>query len=189
MSNPHLPNPGQFGAFGYIRSATTAGDSSMGEWMATVRFPDGTRKYARYSTNVESMVGPLYSAACRNGDTLPDGERCYRATVVGEPDPQWLSARPAPLDQLVLVEVEQDHYTWHALFCPRRAIVIGPLSSYHMGELQRRYELVRDDGGVRHLREPFVFDGGCEGLPNTACGRCAHGQPLPFYCPDSYFGT
>ena len=32
----------------------------MGTWLATIRFPDGTSKYARYSTVVEAVLSELY---------------------------------------------------------------------------------------------------------------------------------
>ncbi|MFF5207840.1 hypothetical protein [Streptosporangium sp. NPDC000396] len=162
----------------------------MGTWLATVRFPDGTRKYARYSTVVECMYDRLYSTACHYGDMLPDGQQCYRSAVTGEPDPQWPEAKRAPIDQLVPVEIgeEANNCTWHALYCPQRAMVLGPMSCDHMDELQYRYELVRGDDGVRHLCDFVISDAREDRRPNAACGRRVPGQLLPFHRIEPYLG-
>jgi hypothetical protein len=35
----------------------------VGSWLATIRFPDGTTKYARYSTVVEAVLSGFYADA------------------------------------------------------------------------------------------------------------------------------
>jgi hypothetical protein len=158
----------------------------MGRWLATVRFPDGTRKYGEYSTVVEQLLSRLYAEMCPEGGTLPDGSTCYRAQPVGEPDPGQSGAEPAPPGELVpvVVTTEPDGQTWHALFCPRRAVVLGPLSPHHRRRLQERFELVPDDGAVRHLR-PVDVRVWPDGPPPVAaaCGRPVPGEPLPFNAP------
>jgi hypothetical protein len=117
---------------------------------------------------------------CSQGGTLPDGAECYRAEVAGDPDPEFPDAGPAPVDELlpVVISVEPDGDTWHALFCPRRKMVLGPLSSGHARRLQERFQLVPDEGGVRHLRRPGA--GRSPGQPPTAaCGRPVPGEPAP----------
>jgi hypothetical protein len=77
-----------------------------------------------------------------------------------------------------VISVEPDGDTWHALFCPRRKMVLGPLSSGHARRLQERFQLVPDEGGVRHLRRPGA--GRSPGQPPTAaCGRPVPGEPAP----------
>lgn len=149
----------------------------MGTWLATIRFPDGTERYARYSTVVECIVSSLYAEVCRDGETLPGGDLCYRDEVAGEPLPASPEAPPAPMDELLLVSVEEqaNNSEWHALYCPSRSILLGPAGGFHRYELQENFDLIRDDDGVRHL---------CEGAgPDTECGRRLAGEPLGLYFP------
>lgn len=153
-------------------------------WLATVLFPDGTRKYGTYSTVVECLLSHLFAEMVPEGGTLPDGSTCHRAQVIGDHEPEWPDAERAPLDKLVpvVISVEPDQDTWHALYCPRRAAVLGPMSSYHVYALQRRFELVPDGDGVRHLRQA-VIDATAAGPPDAACGRSVPGEPQPFHTP------
>ncbi|WP_433792597.1 hypothetical protein [Actinoplanes sp. CA-252034] len=134
----------------------------MGTWLATIRFPDGTERYADYSTVVESMCHPLYPEVCRTGEILPSGDECHRDEAVGEPLPYDRGAPISPVDELVLVTVAQqpDDDVWHALYCPSSAMVVGPLSDFYRYALQEDYDLIRDGDGVRHLcrwaRSPAV---------------------------------
>ncbi len=156
----------------------------MGKWLATVRFPDGTRKYATYSTVTESLLSGLYSEMCPEGSTLPDGSECYRSEAAGEPDPEFPGAETAPVDELmpVLISVEPDDDTWHGLFCPRRRVVLGPLHSYHATLLQERFLLVPDGGEVRHLLRADA-DPPLGQPPTAACGRPVPGEPVTFNLP------
>lgn len=149
----------------------------MGRWLATVRFPDGTERYAEYSTVVESLVGPLRPEVCRIGGTLPSGNQCYRDEAVGEPLPDDRDAPLSPAGELVLVTVttQPDDDVWHALYCPSRAFVVGPNSDFYRYALQEDYDLIRDDDGVRHL---------CRWASTPAvCGAEPAGEPLGFHFP------
>jgi hypothetical protein len=154
----------------------TEGDA-LGTWLTTITFPDGTVRYCDYSTVVEAMVGPLYTEVCRAGEALPDGERCHRDCRIGEPLPASPRAPIAEIGELVLVEVEEqaNHGTWHALYCPNRAEVIGPSGSHHRHVLQEEFDLIRDDDGVRHLCDA--------GRSPSVCGREVTGEPLGLYFP------
>ena len=148
---------------------------SMGTWMATVRFPDGAVRYAGYTTVAGALYNPLHREMCPLGGTLPDGSRCYRATVVGDPDPSFPDRPLSPIDDLVLVTVDRDpdHDLWHALYCPNRAELIGPFSSHYRFSLPESFDLVRDADGLRHL---------CRHAgPHSECGREIDGEPLGFY--------
>jgi hypothetical protein len=156
----------------------------MGRWLATVRFGDGTVRYADYSTNTESLLSGLYEAVCRVGEVHPDnGLLCYRAAPAGEPLPADPHAAPAPPDELVpvTVEVEPDGYSWHALYCPRRGLVLGPMSYGHARQLQEEYELAPDGAGLRHLRPADPGDR-ADAPPTAVCGLPASGPALPFHC-------
>jgi hypothetical protein len=80
----------------------------------------------------------------------------------------------------VVITTEPDKRTWHALHCPRRAMVLGPLSTHHLYELQKRFELVRDENGVRHLRRTTI-EPSSDGPPRAACCRAVPGDSLPFH--------
>jgi hypothetical protein len=125
----------------------------VGTWLATIRFPDGTERYADYSTVVESTYNPLYPEVCRIGETLPSGDQCYRDKAVGEPLPYDRDAPLSPAGEMVLVSVTQqpDEDVWHALYCPASAMLVGPLSDFYRYSLQEDYDLIRDGDGVRHL--------------------------------------
>ncbi|MDI6103086.1 hypothetical protein QLQ12_31175 [Actinoplanes sp. NEAU-A12] len=154
----------------------------MGTWLATVRFPDGAERYAGYSTVVEAFCGPLRPRVCRVGDVLPSGDTCYRDEAVGEPLPFDRRAPIAPLSELVLVTVERqpDGSSWHALYCPSRGGLVGPLSDHYQPVLQEEYDLVRDDEGVRHL---------CRyGSPPAVCGAEPAGEPLGLHHPSAGMG-
>jgi hypothetical protein len=156
----------------------------VGQWLATVRFPDGTSKYATHSTVTESLLCGLYSRMCPLGGTLPDGSECYRAQVTGDPDPVFPDVAPILADELVpvVISVEPDAVTWHALFCPRRQLLLGPPHYHHAIDLQERFELVPDSDAVRHLRpvDAVALPGQ---PPSAACGRPVPGPPLPFNTP------
>ncbi|MCO8277227.1 hypothetical protein M1L60_42295 [Actinoplanes sp. TRM 88003] len=161
---------------------STLGVIAMGTWLATVRFPGGGVRYAQYSTVVGSVFDQLYAAACFEGGTLPDGSRCYRGTVVGEPDGHDRSAPVSVPKELVLVgiETEPDGTRWHALYCPRRAMILGPASSYHQQRLREEFELFREEDGQRHLSR----DGG----DRTICGRRVDGTASDEEDVDLYAG-
>lgn len=156
----------------------------MGRWLGTIEFPDGTRRYATYSTVVECLLPPLYAEMVPNGGTFPDGSACYRAEVIGEPEPAWPDTARAALDELVpiVISTEPDQVTWHALFCPRRAVILGPMSPHHLDTLQQRFELVADDAGVRHLR-PAGAEVAAAQRSNAVCGQAVPGRPQPFHTP------
>lgn len=130
----------------------------MGTWPATVRFPE-TVRYTEYSTVVEALDGRL------------------RPEPAADPLPAYPDRPLAPIDDLVLVvaEREPDHDRWHALYCPNRAQVIGPLSDHYRYRLRDEYDLVRDDDGVRHLCR---YAG-----PRSECGRDLDGEPLGLCLP------
>ena len=131
----------------------------MGTWLATIRFPDGAVRHAEYSTVTGSVGSWLHTEVCRVGDIAPSGDRCDRDRAVGE----WLPSFPdrplSALDDLVLVTVESqpDDDRWHALYCPRRAQLIGPLSDHYRYWFRDYGDLIRDgdgdgDGdGVQHI--------------------------------------
>ena len=154
----------------------------MGTWMATVTFPDGTRKYTDYSTVVMATSPRLYAQSCPDGGILPDGERCYRATVIGEPDPIFPLAPAPPLDRLVLVEVDVEpyHESWHALYCPVRGLLLGPHSSFDHRRVQEEFELIRAADGVRHLCRQVLGPSSGPAAPNSVCGLAVPGEPLEF---------
>ncbi|MEU7905203.1 hypothetical protein [Actinoplanes sp. NPDC049118] len=137
----------------------------MGTWLATIRFPDGTCKYARYSTVVEEMYHPLYAECSIGGD---------RGEVAGEPLPGRPELpRSAAADLVpVVIDVESYNDAWHALYCPRRALLAGPFSGFHRDRMQAEFELARDEHGVRHL-------GWSEST--SLCGRPLTGEPLVFH--------
>ncbi|MEV6306017.1 hypothetical protein AB0M02_41855 [Actinoplanes sp. NPDC051861] len=140
----------------------------MGTWLATIRFPDGAVRFASYSTVVESV-----------GTTLHPGVRddAGRAQPAGEPFPRFPDAPQAPIGDLILVTVERepDDDSWHALYCPNRADLVGPLSPHYRYRLQEEYDLVRDEDGTRHL---------CEWAGEKAeCGRVVTGEPLGLQYP------
>lgn len=142
----------------------------MGEWLATVRFPDGSQRYARYSTVVECVLADLY----------PEVDRSQgRARPVGEPSPGRPTAPPSPIDELVrvLITVDPEEDCWHALFDPGRDLLLGPHSGYR--DLQADFSLVSDESGVRHL---------CAEAPRALCGRTAAGPESPFHRPLNPFG-
>jgi hypothetical protein len=56
-------------------------------WLATIQFPDGTLKYATYSTVVKCPFSDLYADMVPEGGKLLNGSACYRAEVAGEPEP------------------------------------------------------------------------------------------------------
>ena len=151
----------------------------VGTWLAVVQFPDGTRRYGSYSTVVESLLSHLYADMVPEGGTFADGSVCYRSRVTGEPEREFPDATPADLDELVAVVIttEPDEITWHALYCPRRAVVLGPMSPHHVYALQERFEVVPDGAGVRHLRRA------CPEEADAVCGRAVSGEPLPFHTP------
>jgi hypothetical protein len=105
-------------------------------WPAAIRFPDGTTKYARYSTVVEAVLSGFYSDA-----------------LLTEPVPPVV-ADFAPVADLVpvTVTVAPDDRTWHAVVDPARNELVGPRSASIGYDLQERFELARDADGVRHLR-------------------------------------
>ncbi|MEU8656087.1 hypothetical protein [Actinoplanes philippinensis] len=149
----------------------------MGTWLATIRFPDGTERYAEYSTVVGSTYNPLYPEVCRVGETLPSGNECYRDEAVGEPLPYDRAAPLAPIGELVLVTVtlQPDDDVWHALYCPRSGALVGPLSGFYRYALQEEYDLVRDGDGIRHL---------CHwARPPAVCGAQPDGERSGLYFP------
>ncbi|BEL10856.1 hypothetical protein Q0Z83_090470 [Actinoplanes sichuanensis] len=149
----------------------------MGTWLATVRFPDGLERYAEYSTVVESTYNPLYPEVCRVGGTLPSGDECHRDKAVGEPLPYDRNVPLSSAEAMVLVTVtrQPDDDRWHALYCPSRAVLVGPLSDFYRHALQEDYDLIRDDDGVRHLCGRAV--------PPAICGAEPTGERLGLYFP------
>jgi hypothetical protein len=149
----------------------------MGTWLATVRFPDGDVRYADYSTVVEAVYEGLYAGVCRVGDTAESGYVCHRAETAGDRLPSFPERPLAPIEDLVLVTIERepDDTTWHALYCPNRARLVGPHSPHYRYHLQEEFDLVPDQDGVRHL---------CRGGGSAAeCGAHATGEPLGLYYP------
>lgn len=139
----------------------------MGTWLATVRFP-GIVRYAEYSTVVGRVCGPLRPSVRESyGRDQPDGD----------PLPEFPDRPLAPIDDLVLVTVEHepDDQRWHALYCPNRAMLLGPFDDVYRHRLQDEFDLIRDHAGVRHL---------CRGAgPRGECGRDVDGEPLGLWFP------
>lgn len=143
-------------------------NAGVGTWLATIRFPDGTVRYSAYSTVSGSVGGALHASMYESyGRNLPYGESL----------PRFPDRPAAPLEDLVLVVVdrEPDRDPWRALYCPQRAELIGPNSEFSRHEFQERYDLIRDDDGVRHL---CLYAG-----PRSECGRDLDGEPLGGYHP------
>lgn len=137
----------------------------MGTWMATVRFPDGTERYARYSTVVDALVSDLY--------TMFHVEH-HRESPNGEPLPTFRDRSHARLDELIPVVISHapDDWRWHAVYCPRRCMILGPTASAHAWLTQNRNDLVHGTGdGLRHLSQ---LRG--QGL----CGAPVVDTPLPY---------
>jgi hypothetical protein len=147
----------------------------MGSWLARVHFPNGQVRYARYSTVVEELVSDLYDNFCDEGETDDLGHVCYRAEVRGEPSPVDPSKSLSEPNEIipVRIEVEPDHITWPALYCPRRNEIVGPRSKYFADTLQQTFNLVRRNGRLHLVRA----DGG----DRTLCGEPAAGEIAPFY--------
>ncbi|GAA2711328.1 hypothetical protein GCM10010437_087550 [Actinoplanes palleronii] len=137
----------------------------MGTWLATVRFPDGTARYAAYSTVSGSMSTELHAMF---------HVEHYRESICGDPLPRFPEAPRAPIDQLIPVEISHapDDYHWAAVYCPRRAMVLGPLSPYWMWRVQESHEMIRGVADeLRHLSQ----------LADRArCGAPVSGTPLPY---------
>lgn len=145
----------------------------MGEWLATVEFADGTRRYARYSTVVESVLSGLYPSADFSGPrAAPAGE-----PTRGHPEP---ATSPAHALVPVVITVEPDDRRWHALFDPWRDVLLGPHSPHHAGNLQGDFSLLLEVSGVKHLSA---------GAPATLCGRRIAGSELEFHRPAIPFGA
>ncbi|HWS35195.1 MAG TPA: hypothetical protein VN408_20940 [Actinoplanes sp.] len=140
----------------------------MGTWLATIRFPDSTVLYTTYSTVTGSVSAGLHPSMYESyGRNLP-----YGGSLPRFPD------RPlSPAGELILVVVEHepDRDSWHALYCPNRAQLVGPDSDFSRYEFQERYDLIRDDDGLRHLCR---YAG-----PRSECGRDLDGEPLGLYHP------
>jgi hypothetical protein len=136
----------------------------MATWRATIRFPDGTAQYARYSTVVEAVLPDLYPGSASERE------------VAGEPVAPDLSKPLSPVDRLtpVTIVVEPDNRTWHAVYDPARRQLLGPYSAFHAAELQARFSLAADDSGVRHLTRERAI---------SRCGRPLPGPLLPFHRP------
>ncbi|WP_030440406.1 hypothetical protein [Actinoplanes subtropicus] len=134
----------------------------MGEWLATVRFENGNIRYARYSTVVESVLSGLYMSVCHDGP---------RARPAGEPIAGRPGDPPAAVEDLVavVITVDPDELTWHAVYDPARDLLVGPRSSHHRAALREEYHLI---GG--HLTK---------GPRLGLCGRAADGDEVPFHRP------
>ncbi|MDR6324669.1 hypothetical protein [Actinoplanes couchii] len=134
----------------------------MGTWLATIRLP-GAVRYADYSTVVEAVCTPLY----------PSMEFAYdRNRACGERLPDFPERPLAPIDELILVTIEREPYgePWHALYCPNRQRIVGPLSDHYRYRLQEEYDLING-----HLCR---YAG-----PATVCGRVTDGEPLGLLFP------
>ncbi|BCJ43425.1 hypothetical protein GCM10010168_42650 [Actinoplanes ianthinogenes] len=119
----------------------------MGTWLATVRFPDGVARYAVYSTVVEAMYADLYPTF---------HVEHYRERVSGDPLPSFPDRDLAPLDELIPVVITRapDDREWHAVYCPRRSMVVGPHSPHHQWHVQESHDLVFGaHDNVRHLSQ------------------------------------
>jgi hypothetical protein len=146
----------------------------MGTWLARVHFPDGAVRYARYSTVVEALVSDLYDHFHDKGETDESGNVCGRAQVAGEPSPADPGQSLSAPEQIILVriEVEPDHMTWHALYCPRRAQIIGPHAKFSADRVQHIFELVRRNNRLHLVR--------ADGAERTLCGEPAAGEITPY---------
>ncbi len=137
----------------------------MGTWMATIRFPDGTERYARYSTVVAALVSDLY---------MTFHVEHHRAEPTGEPLPTFPDRPRAPNDELipVVVSYEPDGDRWHAVYCPRQCRVLGPTVSHHSWSIQGRNDLARGTmDGLRHLSQL---------RERALCGVPVADTPLPY---------
>lgn len=143
----------------------------MGQWLATVHFPDGTVRYGTYSTVIGAVGSTLYSSVCRPGEMLSSGGECHRAQPDGDPLPSFRDRPLAAIDDLVLVVIETDldDERWYAVHCPNRGLLLGPLSELYGDFLEFDYAQVRDEAGLRHL---------CGWEASSAvCGRDLTGRP------------
>jgi hypothetical protein len=131
----------------------------MSTRLATIVFPDGSRRYTMYTIVVNALYEDLY----RNFRAdYPDA----RGGVTGPSDPSYPEAPISPPEELVPVQVVERDATWHALFCPRRQRLVGPMSPYHRMRLAEWYQVVDGEDGRRHLHHVLDFD------PKvTSCGQ------------------
>src|SRR5262245_18678296 len=130
----------------------------MAEWLARVHFPDGTVRYARYSTVVEAVFSDLYDDFHDKGEMDDFGNVRSRGAVKGAPSPADPGAPLSEPQEIVRVriEVEPDRRPWPALYCARRNQVIGPFSAFAADRVQRNFNLVRrhDQLHLVHAKAP-----------------------------------
>ncbi|MFI1993865.1 hypothetical protein [Actinoplanes sp. NPDC020271] len=145
----------------------------MGTWMATIRFPDGTERYARYSTVVAAVVSNLYTTF---------HVEHHRAEPTGEPLPTFPARPRAPIDELIPVVISHapDDNHWYAVYCPRRCMVLGPTSPHRCWRIQATSDLAH--GTVHRLRHLSRLRG--RGL----CGAPVLDAPLPYRRYESWWG-
>jgi hypothetical protein len=161
----------------------------MSEWLATVEFTDGTRRFARYSTVSCCVHDDLHAEVCRAGEILPSGNPSHRAAPVGEPEPKYWQAPMSHVDDLIPVRitVEPDDDSWTSLYCARRRMVVGPRSSHHGWHLQNEFDLAVGVDGRQHLRPVFAAPPP-DAERVAVCGAFAPGTPLPFHRYQHYAG-
>lgn len=170
----------------------------MAEWLARVHFPDGTVRYARYSTVVEAVLSDLYDDFHDKGETDDFGNVRSRGAVKGEPSPADPGAPLSEPQEIipVRIEVEPNNRTWPALYCARRKQVIGPMSGYAADRVQRKFNLVGRDDQLHlvHAFEPAGLpprrklwfgrrreaQAGVDRRAWTLCGEPAAGEIIPF---------
>ena len=99
--------------------------------MASVRFPDGSTRYATYCAIVYAVLDDLYSRFLTVGETNPKGLVIRKATVAGMPEPRFPAMPLSDVDELIPVHisVEPDGENWAALFCPLQNQLIGPMNA------------------------------------------------------------
>jgi hypothetical protein len=160
--------------------------SEMGVWLARIYFPDGTVRYATYSTVVGAILADLYERFCDIGEINDSGYVCHRAEVSGDP----VAAKPGqPLsepDEIihVRIEVQPDRDSWIALYCPRRNQVIGPHSRFLAHRVQQNFELVGQNGSLHLVPDRLLtktLSGDPDGMAKTLCGEAVIGEILAFH--------
>ncbi len=154
--------------------------------MAWIYFPDGTIKFADYSTVVEELLLPLYSKMATENDLDSAGKIYGRNTRFGAPDPVFRDVPQAPLNELIPLKiiVEPDNASWTALFCPKRHELLGPYSRRNISRLQEGFSLKSDANGMWHLCENVDYQE--MKIADAVCGIPQLYTIIPFYKVPSY---
>lgn len=138
----------------------------MARHFVRIHFPNGKILCASFSTYDDTVgVAPscqhifqddevgfigLYTPNIRDGK---EGFITTRSNFEGEPQPWRKNAPRSSPDELILVKIVEDppDSTWHALYCPSRLELLGPMSQVTSG--QNEYALLPDHNGLLHLAD------------------------------------